>query len=107
MRRRLIKGGHWVHVFEDGFFGGRLRVLVQGDREDIGKIGSIIVGPAAIVQVFDGNGREIMKLRQSRYIEDFTEFVLEKQVSQIRVAKAPFLRSSKSSRNSLAFNRCR
>lgn len=88
MAQHLVRGGRWIHVFEEACFGGRGRLLALGEREAAGRIGSIIVGPAAVAEVLDGDDQEVMKLPQLKLIEDFSKYILKKQVSSIRVAKA-------------------
>src|SRR5580658_2461548 len=88
-----LRDGRWVHVFDKAFFGGRGRLLAPGQREQAGKIGSIIVGPATVAEVLDIDDLKIMKLTQWKIIADFSKLVANKQVSCIRVAKARVRRS--------------
>jgi hypothetical protein len=89
MRRRLIKGDSWVHVFTEEAFGGRGWRLAPGECEKIAKIGSIIVGPAAFLQILGGKGQEIMKLPPLKLVVDFSQIIpKKKRVSMVRVAIA-------------------
>jgi len=88
MPKRVIERGSWVHIFDKGTFGGRGRLLAPGQREKVARIGSIIVGPRAIVEIFDSSGLEITRLSPRQLVGDFSKFILKKPASHIRVAKA-------------------
>jgi hypothetical protein len=88
VQKRLIEGDSWVHVFEETTFGGRLRILMPDESVIVGKIGSLIVGPTATVQILDSNDREIMNLPSKKLIDDFSKLLATGRVSRIRVSKA-------------------
>jgi hypothetical protein len=87
MRVRLLSNECWVHVFEEITFSGSVRRLVPGETEVATRVGSVIVGPAAIVNVLNRHGRQIMILRPRKIVEDFAMLASKKDVSSIRVAK--------------------
>jgi|HubBroStandDraft_6_1064221.scaffolds.fasta_scaffold756089_1 hypothetical protein len=105
MQKRLIEGDLWVHVFEEATFGGRLRILVADESAVVGKIGSLVVGPAAMLQILDSNDREIMSLPSKTLIDDFSKLLARRRVSRIRVTRADgsiaSRSASKSAENSL------
>jgi len=82
------RAGCWVHVFRRDTFGGRLRQLSPGDREAVGKVGSVIVGPGARASIIDRNSREITGLPPRKVIGDFSNLDLKKRASHIRAEKA-------------------
>jgi hypothetical protein len=88
VQKRLTEGDSWVHVFEEATFGGRLRILMPDESAIVGKIGSLIVGPTATVQILDSDDREIMKLPSKKLIVDFSKLLAKRRVSRIRVARA-------------------
>jgi len=96
MRTRIAKRDCWIHVFEKSTFGGKAKLLGSGERESVEKIGSVIVGPKAVAEILDANGQQIMGLPQRKLVEDFAKYVSNRQVSCIRVAKAPSHRPIKS-----------
>jgi len=100
MAQWVGRDGCWIHIFNKTFFGGRGRLLAPGQREQARKIGSVIVGPAAIAEVLNFGDRQVMKLPQRKVIADFSKFIANKQASQIRVAKAPVLTPAKRFKNS-------
>ncbi len=88
MRLRIIRGDSWVHLFEGKTFCGRGRRLGLGEREKVAKIGSIIVGPGASLEILNGKGQEIMKLPPLQLVADFSKIALKRrQVSHVLVAR--------------------
>ena len=88
MQRRLIKGDCWADVFTEDSFGGRIYRLGAGERAAVNNVGSIIVGPEAVVSVETRSGRQIMKLPQKKLVLDVQELGLPKTVSYLVVTKA-------------------
>jgi hypothetical protein len=87
MRRRVVRGECWIHVFEETAFGGRGRLLGQGESAAIPKVRSMIVGPGAKAKVVSRRGREIMSLPPRRLVEDFSKLAMREPIAHVSVAK--------------------
>jgi hypothetical protein len=88
MRRRLIKGESWADAFREGVFAGRIYRLGEGEHIRVDKVGSLIVGPNAVVSMETRSGHQVLKLPPLKIIRDMAELELPESVSRIRVSKA-------------------
>jgi hypothetical protein len=88
MKQQCQQTGPWVHVFNENSFGGRLRQLGLGEKEDARKVGSIVVGPNARASIVDGSGREIARLLPGKIIDDFSKLKLKRRAIRIHVKSA-------------------
>jgi hypothetical protein len=85
MPRRKKDGYAWVHVFEEGTFGGRVRILSLGQRVATRKVGSLIVGLKVSAVIVDARGREIVTLPQRKVVPDFRNFRSRKNAAFLQV----------------------
>jgi hypothetical protein len=72
MRRRRINGDIWADVFSKGMFSGRTYRLGPGQRMRITKVGSILVGPKAMVEVTTPYGTELLTFRSGIYVKNMS-----------------------------------
>ena len=87
MRRRRIKGDTWADVYREGTFSGRIYRLGPGERTRINNVGSIIVGPKAVVRVMTLAGRELLTLHAGMVVEDVAELAVANSDSYLRVSR--------------------
>ena len=85
MRRRRINGDTWVDVYREGTFSGRIYRLGPGEKTRMDKVGSMIVGPRAMVRIVSRSGREILQLPPRKVVTDVSKLPEVKPHSYLRV----------------------